>query len=100
MGVRDQVVAPLRWRLKKRRQSAESVGCHAETQDPSSSTFSTLPSLPRAVARPLLSQHLPDARRVAPAVAVQRVRQVLVGAAGHGLLQLEDPGSRSLALAR
>src|SRR3954470_14283660 len=80
------VVAPLRWGLKKRRQSADSVGCHAETQDPPSPAFSTLPSLPRVRAPPLLSQHLPHARRAAHTLALPALWQGVVGAQRHGLL--------------
>ena len=94
------VVALLGWGLKKRRQSAESVGCHAETQDPPSSAFSTLPPLRSAGAPPLLSQHLSHARRTAPAVALPAVREGVVRAAGHSLLQLEDSRSGGLPLTR
>ncbi len=65
-----RVVALLHWGLKKGRQSAESVGCHGSTQDPSSSAFPALPPLRRAVARPLLSQQLSYARRAAHTVAL------------------------------
>lgn len=53
-----------------------------------------------AGARPLLSQHLSHARRAAHTVAVPALRRGLVGAAGHDLLQPQDPGSRGRALTR
>src|SRR2546423_9304476 len=92
------VVASLHWGLKKGRQSVESGGCHGTSQNPSCSAFPALPSLRRASARPLLSQHLPDARRAASLVAVLPLREGPIGAQRHGLLQLEDcrAGGRAL----
>jgi hypothetical protein len=84
--IRRWVVALLHWGLKKGRQSVESVGCHGSAQNPLRPAFPALPSLRRAGASPLLSQHLPDARRAAPAVAMRGVRQVLVRAQGNSLL--------------
>src|SRR2546423_6740764 len=94
------VVASLHWGLKKGRQSVESGGCHGTSQNPSCSAFPALPSLRRASARPLLSQHLPDARRAASLVAVLPPRGVLIGAQRHGLLPLENCRARGHALAR
>jgi hypothetical protein len=65
------VVALLHWGLKKGRQSVESVGCHGTAQNPPSSAFPALPPLRRASTGTLLSQHLPDARRAAPTMAMR-----------------------------
>src|SRR2546423_4656735 len=84
------VVASLHWGLKKGRQSVESGGWHGTSQNPSCSAFPALPSLRRASARPLLSQHLPDARPAASLVAVLPLRAGAFRGQRHRLLSLGD----------
>jgi hypothetical protein len=99
MELKFWVEASSGWGLKEGKQSVKSIGCHGSPPYPLRSAFPALPSLRRAGTGPLVSQHLPDARRATTAMAMWRVRQVLIGAAGHGLLQPQDPGSGGLPLA-
>ena len=91
-------LAPFRIEIRR----AKCGGCRLSWPDAEStpSAFTALPSSWRTGARPLVSQHLWYARRVAPAVVMPGVRQVPLGAAGHGLLQPQDSRGGGLPLGR